>query len=161
MPFALFYTLVNDKSFLYNFIFNFNVMFTLLFGLICIWIWDKAPNKFIATISIIEIVLLAEALHVDYGGWGVLFVFICYLCKGNKFLLLCTFFSMFVAKCIPSLIKTHFNYLNYILMIFEFLAIVPIMFYNGKQGRKIRNFMYAFYPVHLTAIYLIQTFLIK
>lgn len=37
-------------------------------------------------------------------------------------------------------------------------AAVPMMLYNGKRGRGLKNFFYVFYPAHIVILYLLETF---
>ena len=158
MPFALFLTIVNSNTFLHNLLFELNIMFTLLLGLICIFVWDKNQNKFLSLIAIAGCLFLAHILNTDYGYWGVLLVFVLYLCRQNKVLLLASMFSLAIIKFAPDLIKYNFYYMHLILMISTFLAVIPILLYNGKQGKKIKYLLYAFYPIHLLVLYLIHIY---
>lgn len=151
-PFALFYSIFSTTYAL-------NVFFTLLLGLFCIYIWDKMPSKFISLPIIAIISLLAEATNMDYGYWGILVVFIFYLCKNNKFALLLSFIGMLVLKYLPNIITYNFYYKYILFFIFTLLSIIPILLYNGKQGRKIKYFLYVFYPVHLLLLYLLNCIL--
>lgn len=38
-------------------------------------------------------------------------------------------------------------------------AAIPMLLYNGKRGRGMKNFFYIFYPVHIAALYLMATLL--
>lgn len=37
------------------------------------------------------------------------------------------------------------------------LAVIPMLLYNGKPGRGLKNFFYLFYPIHLWIMYIIST----
>lgn len=66
-------------------------------------------------------------------------------------ILLC--FSKYIFDIIkfPILIK---HYL--ICALFTSLSLVFILFYNKKQGPKVKYFFYIFYPLHLFILYLIN-----
>lgn len=146
IPFALFHSIASDTYAL-------NVFFTLLLGLFCIYIWDKMPNKLVSSLIIAMSCFLAEVANTDYGYWGVLVVFVFYLCKNNKPALLLSFISLLALKYLPYMLMYNLYYKYVLFFIFTLCGIIPILFYNGKQGRKIKYFLYIFYPVHLLLLY--------
>ena len=146
IPFYLLHSIASEG-------FALNVMFTLLLGLFCIWIWDKCPNKFYSVCIIAITCVVAEFSKMDYGYWGVLLVFIFYLFRNNKTALAFAFVGMITLKYAPNMIK-YGLYEKIVLLYFGTLtAIIPILLYNGKQGPKIKYFLYIFYPVHLILLY--------
>lgn len=129
-----------------------NVFFTLLLGLLSICAFEKIPNKLMGIIVSGICIFLGHLLNVDYGYWGVLLVFAFYILRTNKVLLTLGFAAIIMLKYVPVLIQSNFNFLNMYLAIFTFLAIVPILLYNGKQGLKTKYLLYIFYPLHLTIL---------
>lgn len=97
-------------------------------------------------------IYLGELLNVDYGYWGVLLIFAFYILRTNKVLMLLGFATIVMLKYIPILIQSNFNYIHMYLAIFTFLAIIPILLYNGKQGLKAKYLLYIFYPLHLAIL---------
>ena len=146
IPFYIFHSIVSEQ-------FALNVMFTLLLGLLCIWIWDKMPIKPIAVCIIAILAFIAELLHTDYGYWGVLLIFVLHLCKDNKTAICVSYIAMILLKYLPNLIKYNFYHVYIWLFIGTIFALLPILLYNGKQGKKIKYFLYIFYPVHLLCLY--------
>ena len=149
IPFSLFHSIITGSYLALN------VMFTLLLGLVCIYIWDKCPNKFLACMVLTSACLVAEVCKMDYGYFGVLLVFVFYLFKNNKLLLTSAFLGLLGIKYLPQFI-TYNDYRYLLLMFCTFAAILPILLYNGKQGKNIKYFLYIFYPMHLILLYFVH-----
>ena len=128
-----------------------NVFFTLFFGLVAMigydqicrrqWFSAKKVDQFAKLLLCVLILLVcctaADFLRTDYGSIGVLCITVLYVFRRKKPL-------MIVAGCIAFL--------------WEFtapLAFLPIAFYNGKRGLRLKYVFYLFYPVHLLILYLI------
>ncbi len=129
-----------------------NIFFTLAIGLlamiICeyiekhVWSKNTIGSKLLAVIFtaavIVAAMVLAEVIASDYGWSGIACIMAIFLFRKNKVF-------QIVAGCIA--------------FIWEFtapLAFIPIAFYNGKRGLKLKYFFYAFYPVHLLILYVIS-----
>lgn len=122
-----------------------NVMITLLLGLILMYVYEWLKMKYLAqplifnTLGVIAIVCAgaaAQLLRTDYGMAGIVFIMVFYLFRGKKLLL-------FIATAAAMFLFTN------VAELFGLLAFVPIFFYNGKRGPKVKYAFYAFYPVHL------------
>ena len=146
LPFMLFHSITSD-------VFALNVFFTLFLGLLCIYFWDKLDNKLLSIFITIIFCFIAEYSNMDYGYWGVLLILVFYLFKNNKLALVIAFFSMIVLKYLPNMLLYNFYYKYILLFCGTFLSFIPILLYNGKQGKKIKYFLYIFYPVHLLLLY--------
>ncbi len=148
-----------------------NIFFTLFFGMLAIFAYDNMlksslqlvkNNKVntyikyaIGVFFAIIIGILAELLKFDYGFFGIAIVFIFYAFRNNK-ILMTTFFSILcIIRYAINILMYGYNNLYILLCLFTILPIVFILLYNGKQGKKIKYFLYAFYPVHLLIIYFI------
>lgn len=88
---------------------------------------------------------LADLLHTDYSGMGVLTITVIYLFRRYKVLAM-------AGGCI---VLTMMN-LN---EVSAFLTLIPVAMYNGKRGLKLKYFFYAFYPVHLLLLWLVTWFM--
>ncbi len=127
-----------------------NVFFTLFIGLVVMIICKKIYEVFHEKRLLVYIlyvpavllgVLLAEFLQTDYAGIGVLCIMALYFFRGNKA-------CQMVAGCTAFLWELPAP-----------LAFIPVVFYNGKRGLRIKYFFYVFYPVHLFLLYLAARFL--
>ena len=164
IPFMLF-------SSLYTTSFTFNVFATLFFGLIAIFAYDKLTNtqhaicknnklnlifkQLFGIFIAILIGILAEICNFDYGFFGIAIIFMFYLFKNDKLAMVISFITACVLKYGINIILYGYNIWYILLGIFTILPIIFICLYNGKQGKKLKYLLYAFYPVHLLIIYFI------
>lgn len=130
-----------------------NIFFTLFFGMLAILIDDKIVNPYKKWIIIIGIILLSEILHMDYGYYGIIMIFLFKKYKDNwKYLL-------------TSLILLNITiYPVWNLQLFSLGALPLIKMYNKKIGfmnKLVKYGFYTFYPVHILVIYLINEYILK
>lgn len=120
-----------------------NVFFTLFLGVVTIDLAKRYKNKIMIFIFAIVAILLAEFLHTDYSGSGIVFI-VCY-------------YLMYERKIFRHLMFAVENILLYGISIQSYasLAALPMMLYNGRKGPSLKYFFYVFYPLHLLILYLI------
>lgn len=126
-----------------------NVFFTLSIGLLCILglqeidkIEWNAIIKIVLSIGVVIAgMILAEWLRTDYGDIGVLAIVVMYLFRRTPLLAA-------AGTCVILLFSN-------ILEISAFFVLLPLAFYNGKRGWKLKWVFYLFYPVHLFVLWLI------
>ena len=129
---------------------NQNVFFTLFLGLAAISFlhtyFDARPVS--ALLFAGACVLLAGALHTDYGWFGVLVIIIFYCARQYRTRGVITF----------AFLNTGFGLMTGTLQLYAAAAAIPIVLYNGKKGKlNWKYFFYAFYPVHLLLLYFVHT----
>ena len=99
-----------------------------------------------ADVTVLMLVMyLADLLYTDYSGMGVLTIVVMYLFRKNKML------SMTMG-CVVLIVMSLSE-------ITAFLALIPIAFYNGERGLRMKYFFYAVYPVHLLLLYLVSVWM--
>ncbi len=141
-----------------------NVYFTLLIGLAVIWVMKQveerllfetpdsplgftAKNPFYMIPYFLPAVAGAAFAYVvdtDYDFWGITLIAILFVFRKNQL--------------IASLLGYIFL-MNLASERWAIFAFILIIFYNGERGaisRKFKYAFYAFYPLHLIAIYLIR-----
>lgn len=126
-----------------------NVFFTLAIGLLTVIglqaIQETEWNTIIKIVVNMGITIagmgLGLFLRTDYSAVGVLAIVIMYLFRKRKLLAA-------AMTCVVLLLSNVFE-------ISAFLILLPIGFYNGKRGWKLKWVFYAFYPVHLLVLWLI------
>lgn len=132
-----------------------NVFFTLFFGLLALVglqaiekrqsDMHEKTSKLVNVLASIGVVLvfcvIAETMRTDYGAIGVICIVVIYLFRKKKV-------AQIIAGCVA-----------FCWEITAPLAFVPIGFYNGERGMKLKYFFYAFYPIHLLLIYMVAALL--
>ena len=99
---------------------------------------------FLQVLSIAFFALLAELIRCDYGMQGICFIAAFYICRGHRIgqVLLFLLAYMGTTGNQPPLCTL--------------LACLLILLYNGQRGKfKLKYCFYAFYPIHISILYLI------
>ena len=122
-----------------------NVFFTLFLGymgLCCISYWKEEPVK--RVIGLLFLLAVSFKFRADYGYRGFAFILMLYALRDSLLLKSVIGCCMLPGAWIPG------------------LAFIPIALYNGQRGFIQGPFwkfsFYAFYPVHLTILYLCKVF---
>lgn len=127
-----------------------NVFFTLLIGLMVLIAVDRVWKEQILVKMfrlclcgsfIIVGMLLAQALHTDYGAFGVGSIVMLYLLRHNRM-------GQILAGCVLFAGE-----------ITAPLAFLPIAAYNGERGFGRKYVFYVFYPLHLLVLYFVAMLL--
>lgn len=130
-----------------------NVYFTLFFGLLCMMVLDAIQKRVKVTSPVANVLLhivlgaldilafcyiAEEIFHTDYGWIGIVCIMVLYLLRNKKP-------WMIAGGCI-----------SFCWELTAPLAFIPIGFYNGERGLKLKYVFYVFYPLHLIILYLIS-----
>ncbi len=122
-----------------------NVFFTLFIGLLVIRALDGVAgivnNKFIGLLLQAAVLAAgaagAELIRADYGAKGILCIAVIYIFSYDRRLQLLT-------GCMAFFWEWE-----------AIFAFIPIAFYNGSRGIRLKYIFYIFYPLHLLLIYLL------
>lgn len=121
-----------------------NIMFALLGGLVLIYLYNNY-KKIYSFLFLFSYIILNLFFHIDYGVLGILIVFAFSLKDYETRFLAVSFVLLFL------------NGMNTIPVIWSFLSLVIIAFYNGKLGtKKYKDLFYIYYPIHIIILYLIS-----
>lgn len=134
-----------------------NVYFTLLLGLIFLILFEAIKKefsnvsvaKFLQVVAMVLIAVLAELLHTDYGASGIFTIAAMYIYHQSH--------GYRAAMAFGTILLTISNLLE----VSSLADIALISHYNGKRGRSIKYFFYAFYPLHLLLLSLLYFYIIR
>lgn len=126
-----------------------SVMLTLLVGVITMWgvslLEKHVKNRLLMILGGAAVIALgagaAELMNTDYGYMGVACIMVLYALRRVKWV-------QITGGCLVFLWE-----------IWAPLAFIPIGFYNGKRGLKLKYVFYLFYPVHLLILYLVCVYM--
>lgn len=138
-----------------------NVFFTLALGALSCFLYRllrKKGHPVLAFLPVLPLAVLAEPLHTDYGGLGVLVIFAAFIFPSRKLSLP----AMGVILTVLYLGTASWNGLTFMWFqsptyllnwTFALLALVLLAFYNGLRGKRLKWTFYVFYPAHLLLLY--------
>lgn len=140
------------------------VLVTFMMSVILIYSFDNyakhksVMNFIIAIITFVSAIFICEFLPqclantdfcIDYGIWGVLLPVFIYIGKNKEQqLILLASGLLFLCICFQEI------------QWFSFVSIIPLSLYNGRKGSmNLKYLFYIYYPLHLAAIFAIDTVL--
>lgn len=133
-----------------------SVMVTLLLGFLMIECMKRAKG-FWKLVLILPFYILAEELHTDYAGQGILLIAVFALTRGIKYEKLLQLIGCAVVLCSG---MKNMQILGIWISIesFALFALIPIFCYNGKKlthSKAVQWAFYLFYPVHILVLALL------
>jgi len=146
-----------------NFFNDTNIFYTLFLGGAAIVAyekirkWQEKSHIWIFIPVAFVLLLLAEFLSVDYGAYGVVFIFVMYVLRhwDKKFLLmalLCLWQHEFMIRALFTYGTDAYPSIVWALIPATLVPVVLVAFYNGKRGLDLKRFFYTAYPLHLAII---------
>lgn len=100
---------------------------------------DKMLRFGTALAVLFLLMTLADLLHTDYSGIGVLTITVIYILRGRNV-------PAMAGGCVVLMLKG-------LKELPTFLTLIPLAAYNGKRGLKLKYFFYVFYPAHLLLLW--------
>lgn len=158
-----------------DFLNNTNIFYTLWLGVVCVYVLQKIKGLIqdkvdmfynalwlVVPAFVFGAMWLADWLGTDYGGIGVLFVFLTAAAaqfdeiKHQKFIQMAVItLFMFVLYFDTFLIEFNLpldfwlQHLGNHFLLASLVAVVVVAFYNGKRGLPVKWLFYVIYPAHL------------
>lgn len=128
-----------------------NVLFTLFLGVCLMMCMDLMDQKtrlkggwqiaMLKGLPLLAFCVLATIFRTDFSAGGIILIAILYYLMYNPL------YAMGIGCFALSMLDVS--------QIFSFLAMIPVHYYNGKRGLKLKYFFYVYYPLHMLLLYLI------
>lgn len=154
--FQAFYTLFTADMYL-------NIFFTLSFAILIIYSLQffsdaiKSKNVMKSIFSSTLVIFIIACVYIvgryfmiDYGFWGCMLPTFAYVVPvGTSIFMKLLRIALFGVGMFPLIGSVEIPVQAY-----EYLALIPLLFYNGKRGKyNMKYFFYIFYPLHIVIIY--------
>lgn len=134
-----------------------SVMMTLLLGFGMLEVMKRVKG-FWKAVVILPFYILAEALHTDYAGMGILLIAVFALSRGREHEMLLRVLGCGVVLCADLDIMLKYG-LGHSMESFAMLALIPLARYDGRKrtnSKAVQWAFYLFYPVHILILALLQ-----
>lgn len=134
---------------------NGNVMFTLLLGLGVLYAYDHMPHRILFWLYTTASALVS--LACDWGFLGIVMVMLFRVMRGERMGIAVPVFVAIAALGVPALgdmVEAGVYALPALLYptVGCTSSILLISAYNGKRGRSLKWFFYAYYPLHIAVL---------
>ena len=126
--------------------FRLNIGITFLLALLLLYSIEDIKPIWAKILCSLVVIALSCFLKYDYYIYGIALVLIFYYTFNNKKVVFPFYYVTTMIYCM---------YRKSLLQIYSLFSLIPIMLYNGKKGPSFKYFFYAFYPLHMLAIYII------
>lgn len=143
---------------------SFNMMFTLFLCVVAIEVYEKVKEKALRSLLIVLIVFFT--VFCDWHIYAVIWTLIFHIYRENEKKKLLWFSVVSLCYFAETCLMSYSTLLSFSLALKyslyslgTFMALILIMFYSGKKGRRQINkwFFYCYYPAHILIIALINT----
>lgn len=127
-----------------------NIGFTFLLSLLFLYSVEEVKPVWGKILGSVAILIVAYFLKYDYWLYGFSLPIIYYYLNGKPQIMIPTLLFVTTLQCI---------YKNSTLQFGSLLTLFLIPFYNGKKGKSLPGFFYAFYPLHMLALFVMYQIL--
>lgn len=130
-----------------------SVMVTLLLGFAMLFCMKKAKHYPVKLLLILPFYVLANRLHTDYSGRGILLIALFFLTRELSWGLIPQLLGLVVLFARPD----SAGALPW--TAWAVLAVIPIALYHGRKrtaSKWVQTGFYLFYPVHLAVLFLLR-----
>ena len=135
---------------------HFNIFATLFIGMAAIYLYEqllhRAGYPVLAWIPPIALSVLAQALHLEYGAYGVILIFTAHLFFQNPQ-------GLIISWVLASLAYVTI-YWPTTTQAYALFALPLLLHYNQQRGRNNKWLFYIFYCTHIPLLYLVQQILL-
>lgn len=164
IPYQMMLSLIQTGEIAIRFGFQ-NVFVTLLLGAVACGSFQQMMQQGkvqMAKYMVFACVAIAFLLHTDYGGFGVLYIFLCYFARYTKKAVLCGMLLIYgIWIPLQYLVMGMGGQVPWYIAIGSivvylangFLALAIIKRYHGQKGKSVTPYLfYCFYPLHILVL---------
>lgn len=143
-----------------------NVLVTMLLGALSCFIYDeleKRNQKVLGFGCALLLAILANTLGTDYGFFGVMDIFMCFVCKEKKHQLLALGIGILlqygVFLLLADIVLYGFSWIMFLaysmVVLYSLCSLLILNRYQGERGNHSKfktYFFYVFYPLHMSIL---------